>query len=127
MSDDLVPGNLSAVDSLQVFEVAGLEAACFAVNSVYGRYSPELQTLFLGKVPETGDLLLKGQLEEPGRAVSLLGQNDFGHVLVFVCGRMIDLVSIDESDDIRILFDGTTFPQIRQLRPLVGPIFHLPV
>jgi hypothetical protein len=36
MGDHLVPGYSSAVKSLEGFDVAGLEASYFAVNSFYG-------------------------------------------------------------------------------------------
>jgi len=50
-------------------------------------------------------LAKEGQLDHPGRAVALLGDNDLGLALLLGVARIVDFIAIDEEDHVRILLD----------------------
>ena len=71
---------------------------------------------------ETGVLALEGEEHIAHGAITMLGNDDFGHaaeVATFVVG--IDMVvfgAVDEDDHIGILLDGSRFAEVAQLRAL---------
>src|SRR5713226_3302533 len=94
-------------------------------------------------VVELGDLALEAQLDRPDRAVTLLGDDDFGEpgdaldilgpavaaVVELVVGLVrpahrlgaadIIFLAEDEHDDVGILLDRARFAQVGKHRPLV--------
>ena len=71
---------------------------------------------------ETGVLALEGQQHIAHGAITMLGNDDFGHaaeVATFFVG--IDMVvfgAVDEDDHVGILLDGSRFAEVAQLRTL---------
>ena len=102
-----MPGYSSAIKVLEAFYLAGFEAACFTMDSVYGSL-PGM--VFFRVAPEPSELFMEGQFEIPGGTVPLFSHNNLGHVPVIFCGRIIDLIPVDEYDDIRILLYRPTLP-----------------
>ena len=50
----------------------------------------------------------KGQFDHAGWTVTLFADNYFGQTPVWVVlGPIVDLVTVDEHDDVGILFDGS--------------------
>ena len=60
------------------------------------------------KVFEPGELVEEGEIDGIGRAVALLGNYQFGYVLVLVSAIVL-LFAIDERNHIRVLFNGSRF------------------
>ena len=56
------------------------------------------------------------------RPVSVFADNDFGEPLVF-CVLVVDLIAIDETDKVRILFNSPGFAEIPHFGALVGAGF----
>src|SRR5579872_346630 len=63
--------------------------------------------------------LIKAQVDDAGRSITLLGDMDLGDVLVFGRRRVVVVVAIDEGDNVRLLLDTARLPQIRQQRALI--------
>jgi hypothetical protein len=67
------------------------------------------------------------------RAVPLLGDLDLGksrdgrRARTIGVGAPVEVVllSVDEHDDVGVLFDASAVAKVRELRPFVGPILHL--
>lgn len=82
--------------------------------------------LFVGprQIFEGGKFVQKGEFNGAGRAVTLLADDDFGRAFVGVVFRLVvDLVTIDEGDDVRVLFNGAGLAQVCHLRAAVGTFF----
>ena len=71
------------------------------------------------EVLEARELLDEGELAAAGGAVPLLADDDLRDAPVLVRGLVL-LLAVDEHHDVRILFDGAAFAQVRQLRAAVG-------
>ena len=68
--------------------------------------------------------LLKASWIDADGAVSLFADDQFGESVVLF-GWIDHLFAVDEEHEVGILFDGTGFSQVRELRPamLSGPGF----
>src|SRR6056297_3657844 len=94
------------------------------------------------EVAEAGEAALEGKLDRTDGPVALLSDNHLGlavklfhpllprgHFIELVLGRFLALGIIflpeDEHDNVRVLFDGARFAQVRKLRALVLAGFHL--
>src|SRR5687768_16197441 len=77
-----------------------------------------------GEVFETREFPHEGELDDAGRSVPLLADDDLRHALG-VGRRLVPLavqiLAIDEHDDVGVLLEGARLAQIRQLRAVVGP------
>src|SRR5438094_6939108 len=60
----------------------------------------------------------KGEFDDSRRAVALLRNEQLGKAGVLV-RRFIDLFTVNEHHEIRILFDRTRFTQVRKLRLVI--------
>src|SRR5699024_6770083 len=66
----------------------------------------------------------KRHMHSTDRSVTLLADNQLGKPLVVGVIGIIDFITIDESDQVGILLDGTGLTQIRHHRPFVGALFQ---
>src|SRR3546814_12892604 len=80
--------------------------------------------LVVAQVVEARVLAEELELDRPGRAVSLLADDDLGQPLVLRVFLVVVLVAVDEDDHVRILLDGAGFAQVRHYRTLVGAGFQ---
>src|SRR3954469_11122411 len=74
-----------------------------------------------GEILEPGVLADERELDDAGRAVALLADDQLRHALCV--GRRLTLVgvlilAIDEDDDVGVLFEGTGLAQVGELRPV---------
>src|SRR3546814_5157685 len=82
--------------------------------------SSEGAEVVVAQVVEARVLAEELELDRPGRAVSLLADDDLGQPLVRRVFLVVVLVAVDEDDHVRILLDGAGFAQVRHYRTLVG-------
>ncbi len=74
------------------------------------------------------DSVQEGQIDRPGRAVTLFTDDQFGYAFIgVVFGFVIDLVPVDEADKIGILLNGPGFPEVGELGTFVGTILQASV
>ena len=66
---------------------------------------------------------VKGESHGSRWAISMFPEDNLRESFL-ICFWIIDFVSVDEHDDIRVLFDGTGFTEITELRAFVGSIFE---
>src|SRR5688572_8062938 len=76
-----------------------------------------------GEIFEPCEFANERELDDPGGAVSLFGDDQLGDPLR-IGWRLsfveIHLLTVDERDDVRVLLQGARFAQIRELRPVIG-------
>ena len=71
-----------------------------------------------------GDAVNKCQLDRARGAVALLANDDFGHAGFFAGFFGVVLVAVDEHDDVCVLLNRSTFPQIAHHGAFVGAAFY---
>ena len=71
---------------------------------------------------EPGELLEEGQLDHAGRTIALFADDQLGGPLILVRG-IVELFSIDETDDVAVLFDCAALSQVAQLRLVLAALF----
>ena len=83
---------------------------------------------------EPGQSVVPGQTNRAGGAVPLLSQNQLGQaallgVVVEPIGRglVVVLLAVQHHHHVRILFDGSRFPQIAHAGTVAFPLFGRPV
>ena len=67
-------------------------------------------------------LLDVGERDFAGRAVALFRDDDFDDALVLT--RLVAVGAVQHQDGVGVLLYGTTFPEIRQPRPVVLPVLR---
>src|SRR5258705_499082 len=70
-------------------------------------------------IEELRDVVSEDELEVADRAVALLRDDDLRDALLLGF-LVVDLVAVDETDDVRVLFDRTRLAKVRQLRPMIA-------
>src|SRR6185369_13610971 len=78
---------------------------------------------FAFKVGKLGKLIEEGEIDCVGWAVALFRNDQLGNVLVLIAA-VIDLFTINESNEIGVLFDGARLTQVGKLRTMVGAVFR---
>src|SRR6056297_1049212 len=81
--------------------------------------------LAAGEVRELGQVGQERELDDAGGTVAVLGDDQFGDALVRAV-VVVDLVTVDEADEVRVLLDRAALTQVGELRPLVGARLRLP-
>src|SRR5262249_29901780 len=78
------------------------------------------------EVLEPGEFANEGDLHDACRTVALLADNEFGDALRINRRVLVSILlfAVDENHDIRVLFKGTRFPEVGELRPMVGARFR---
>src|SRR5262245_6592539 len=74
------------------------------------------------EVLEAGELADERQLDDTGRTVALLGDDQLGYA--FCTGRRLTLVAVhvlavDEGDDVGVLFERARLAEVGQLRTMI--------
>src|SRR5438046_8639674 len=101
---------------------------CSAPQSVQRNTECTLATDRLGRrlarreVVEPRVFLFEEQLHGAGGPVALLPDDELRHALealvgLGVGGAVVELLTIDEADNVRVLLDGARLPQVAELRP----------
>src|ERR1700730_6262281 len=74
------------------------------------------------EILESGEFADEGELDDAGRAVALLGDDELGDTLRFG-GRLapvaVHVLAVDEHDDVGALIEGARFAQVRELRTMI--------
>src|SRR5262249_16937517 len=71
------------------------------------------------KILEFGELFEESELDRTDRSVPLLRDNEVRLAgVLFIL--LVDFFTVDEHDEISILFDGSRFAQVRQLRAVIA-------
>src|SRR5215470_8579539 len=65
------------------------------------------------------ELLQEGETYSVGRAIALLGNDQFGFAFQVGIVRLINFFAEDECHNIGVLLDGTRFTQIGKLRTVI--------
>jgi hypothetical protein len=75
-----------------------------------------------------GELIYKGQIYGTGGAVSLFADNYFRNTPAgVILALVVNLITVQKTDQVSILFNGAGLSQVRKLGTFVGPGFQAPV
>src|SRR3990172_9420356 len=100
-----------------------------AAREIWLRQNPGLVPCLLiattGETFKAGVFADEGHANGPGRAVTLLADNDLGNTLVRRI-RLVVFLAIHHQDHVGILLDSAGFAQVGHHRPLVGAFLDLP-
>src|SRR3990170_5227461 len=80
----------------------------------------------LRPVLEGGVLGDEGQLDDPGRPVPLLADDDVGHALVLFLLEPVAVGPVQEEDQVGVLLERARFAQVGELRLLALAALHRP-
>ena len=78
------------------------------------------------KIAKFRILLQERQLPVTRRAIAMFPNQNISNISLFLCIRIINLLTINEHHHVRILFNGPRFPKIREDGPFIRPVFHGP-
>ena len=76
---------------------------------------------FAPHVFESSELFQERQLNRACRAVALLPDDKLGRSLILI-SRVVELLSINETDDVAVLFNRAAFSEVRELWLVLGSL-----
>jgi hypothetical protein len=87
----------------------------------------EIATGATGQGLKLGDIFQERQFDHPGGAVTLFGNDDFGHTWLFTGIFGVILIAVDEHDDVGVLLNGARLAQIAHHGTFVWALLHAAV
>lgn len=113
---------------------AGSESLCIDdrypfLNADLGPYDMSDRIDLAGEIFERGGLVIEREFDGSGRSVPLFGNDDFGYIVgdKIRFGLTIIVFTVQEHDNVGILFDRPGFAQIRHTWSVSVSAFTGPV